>query len=114
MKYGPMLLLALLLAGCAGTEPLRASSSAAAQQASTVAVLQTKPPGAQPLGTVSATACLNQLWRSRPGWDLALDKLKRKAAGRGANALTDIRFQDGLLLACPSSLKATGLAMRVP
>ena len=58
------------------------------------AVLESPPAGAIELGQVSATTCLNRLWDRRPGWDAALDSLKQEAARKGANGLTEVRYEE--------------------
>ena len=78
-----------------------------------VAVLKEKPAAAFELGQVSATTCLNRLWDNRPGWDVALDSLKKEAAAKGANGLADVHYEEANVLLCASALKVSGLALRL-
>lgn len=111
MAQGTVMLAVILLSGCAELEPLRISNSAPAP---VVAVLKTPPAGAVRLGQVSETTCLNRFWDNRYGWDAALDYLKVKAAAMGADAVSDVRYQEGTVLLCPSSLMVSGIALRMP
>lgn len=79
-----------------------------------VAVLEQTPPGAANLGGVTETTCLNRLWDRRAGWDVALDAVKRQAAARGANALSGVRYEEGTIVLCPSSLKVSATALKLP
>lgn len=115
----PMRPLTLLIAGipitgCAQLESLRLSNTASVTNAPVVATVETRPREAVELGRIEAMSCLNRLWDTRPGWDAALDSLKQKAAAQGANALTDIRYQDGTALFCPSSLSVSATMLKIP
>ena len=80
-----------------------------------VAVLEEdQPPNALQLGRVSAVTCLNRMWDRRPGWDAALDSLKQEAASKGANAITQVRYQEASVLLCASALQVSGTALKLP
>jgi hypothetical protein len=101
----------LAVSGCGLLEAMRIGS--AAKPVPVVTVFREKPAAALDLGQVSATTCLNRLWDPRPGWDVALDSLKQEAAGKGANALTEVRYEEGNVLLCASALKVTGQALKI-
>jgi hypothetical protein len=105
-----VMLAGILLSSCAELEPLRISNSAPVP---VVAVLETPPAGAVRLGQISETTCLNRFWDNRLGWGAALDYLKVKAAAMGADAVSEVRYQEGTILLCPSSLMVSGIALRV-
>src|SRR3954465_16080874 len=101
----------MLLAGCAQFRPLQAPP---ADEVPAVTVADKRPDRATDLGPVEATSCLNRLWDPRPGWDIALDSLKSVAAAKGADALTDIRYGEASVLMCPTALKVSGTALKLP
>jgi hypothetical protein len=107
-----VLLAALSGSACAQMAPLRINTAKTAVPV--VAVLEEKPAGAAELGPLTTTTCLNRFWDSRPGWDVALDATKQQASAMGANALTDVRYEEGNVLLCSTSLKITAVALRVP
>jgi hypothetical protein len=108
----PVLVAAVALAACGQIEPMRLAAKESS--APVVAVLDNKPANAVEIGQVSKTTCLNRFWDGRAGWDIALDAAKTGAAAKGANALVGVRYEDGRVLPCGSSLKVTGTAIRVP
>jgi hypothetical protein len=112
IKFCTMLFVAMTASACGQIEPLRVGATA--RSVPVVAVLEAKPANAADLGQVSATTCLNRFWDSRTGWDAALDTLKQKAAAKGANALSDVRYEEGNVLLCASSLQVSGTAFRLP
>lgn len=101
----------LAVSGCGLLEAMRIGS--AAKPVPVVTVFKERPAAAFDLGQVSATTCLNRLWDPRPGWDVALDSLKQEAAAKGANALTEVRYEEGNVLLCASALKVTGQALKI-
>jgi hypothetical protein len=101
----------LAVSGCGLLEAMRIGS--AAKPVPVVTVFKERPAAALDLGQVSATTCLNRLWDPRPGWDVALDSLKQEAAAKGANALTEVRYEEGNVLLCASALKVTGQALKI-
>jgi hypothetical protein len=106
------LLAGLAACGCGQLAPMRIASTRG--NAPVVAVLKSPPAGAVELGQVSATTCLNRLWDSRPGWDAALDSLKQEAARKGANGLTEVRYEEASVLLCASALRVSGTALKLP
>ena len=89
----------MLLAGCAQLRPLQAPP---ADEVPAVTVADKRPDRATDLGPVEATSCLNRLWDPRPGWDIALD------------ALTDVTYGEASVFLCPTALKVSGTALRLP
>lgn len=108
----PALVAAMAVAACGQIEPMRIAAKNS--NAPVVAVLDNKPANAVEIGQFSTTTCLNRFWDRRAGWDIALDAAKAKAAARGANALAGVRYEEGNVLPCGSSLKVSGTAIRVP
>lgn len=108
----PVLVAAMALAACGQIEPMRVAAKG--NSVPVVAVLDNKPANAVEIGQVSTTTCLNRFWDRRAGWDVALDAAKTEAAAKGANALAGVRYEDGRVLPCGSSLKVSGTAIRVP
>ncbi len=106
----PSVAFALVASGCAERQDLGVHSAAAPPPA--VAVFQDIPQAAVDLGAVTTTSCLNRIWDARPGWELALDDLKRAAAGMGANAVAHVVSEEGNVFFCPSSLKLTARALQ--
>ncbi len=106
----PTVALALVASGCAQWQDLGVHSAAAPPPS--VAVFQDMPQAAVDLGAVTTTTCLNRIWEARPGWELALDDLKRAAAGMGANAVAQVVSEEGNVFFCPSSLKLTARALQ--
>jgi hypothetical protein len=102
----------MFVAACGQIEPMRIAAKGS--NAPVVAVLDNKPANAVEIGQVNKTTCLNRFWDRRAGWDIALDAAKTEAAAKGANALVGVRYEDGRVLPCGSSLKVTGTAIRVP
>lgn len=107
----PVLVAAMAAAACGQIEPRIAAKGATVP---VVAVLDNKPANAVEIGQVSTTTCLNRFWDRRAGWDVALDAAKTQAAAKGANALAGVRYEDGRVLPCGSSLKVSGTAIRIP
>lgn len=101
----------MLLAGCAQLRPLQAPP---ADEVPAVTVADKRPDRATDLGPVEATSCLNRLWDPRPGWDIALDALKSVAAAKGADALTDVTYGEASVFLCPTALKVSGTALKLP
>ena len=108
----PVLVAAMAVAACGPVEPMRIAAKDS--NVPVVAVLDNKPANAVEIGQVNKTTCLNRFWDRRAGWDIALDAAKTEAAAKGANALVGVRYEDGRILPCGSSLKVTGTAIRVP
>ena len=106
----PTVALALVASSCAQWQDLGVHSAAAPPPS--VAVFQDMPQAAVDLGAVTTTTCLNRIWDARPGWELALDDLKRAAAGMGANAVANVVSEEGNVFFCPSSLKLTARALQ--
>jgi hypothetical protein len=109
--------LAVLLAmttvsACGQIEPVRVMARGAGVPV--MAVLDAPPAGAADLGQVTATTCMNRIWDRRMGWDAALDAVKEKAAAKGANALAGVRYEEGNVMLCTSSLKVSATALKVP
>jgi hypothetical protein len=102
----------MTVSACGQIETVRFRATAASIPV--VAVLEEKPAGATELGQISATTCLNRLWDARAGWDAALDAAKQKAAAKGANALSDVRYEEGNAVLRASSLKVSGTALTLP
>jgi len=101
----------MLLAGCAQLRPLQAPP---ADEVPAVTVVDKRPDRAADLGPVEAVSCLNRLWDPRPGWDIALDALKSVAAAKGADALTDIHYGEASVFMCPTALKVSATALKLP
>ncbi len=100
------------ISACGQIEPVRVTATGAGVPV--VAVLETTPADAADLGQVTATTCMNRIWDQRMGWDAALDAVKTKAAAKGANALSGVRYEEGNVVLCTSSLKVSATALKVP
>jgi hypothetical protein len=100
------------VSACGQIEPVRIAASGA--RVPVMAVLEATPAEAADLGQVTATTCMNRIWDRRMGWDAALDAVKTKAAAKGANALSGVRYEEGNVVLCTSSLKVSATALKVP
>jgi hypothetical protein len=114
MRIEPFLVIfgAITVAACGQIEPLRVTATGA--NIPVVAVLDKAPAGAAKLGEITETTCLNRLWDRRAGWDAALDTVKKQAAAKGADALSGVRYEEGNVVLCPSSLKVSATALKLP
>jgi hypothetical protein len=114
MRIEPLLVLfgAIAVSACGQIEPLRVTATGA--NIPVVAILDKAPAGAANLGEITETTCLNRLWDRRAGWDAALDTVKKQAAAKGADAQSGDRYEEGNVVLCPSSLKVSATALKLP
>ncbi len=99
----------VLLSGCAST------SNEIDASATKVDVLTSLPAGAKVIGPVEASHCKRNAYESASAEQTALQLLRGKAAGMGANAVANVSYEAesvSLLSNCWSSAKAKATAVR--
>ena len=111
LRCGLLIVPLLLLVACAGAQTLGLHS--ARTKAPSVAVFEQTPADAVDLGEVSADTCLNNFFDPRLGSEIALDNLKIAAAGKGANSVAGVTYEESNRFFCATGLKLTAHAIVV-